>query len=216
MNLLLIVIFLIFIVVFLIFLLIFLSLYFAFRPQDNLFNDYDKQTQKLLKKYGNCEIRQVYIYKNTLGPFLTWLLNLITFYHYRTLSQREEFVAQHVAMVVKLKNKYLKIEKNPTFQIVENFSVACVESKPIRVKMTLQELLETTKERIGTEKFFNWHFFKNNCQSFIKELMFTLQKDFPIDEKLSAFLFSQDFSNYMINGASTLSNLIEKYLFKYY
>ena len=43
-------------------------------------------------------------------------------------------------------------------------------------KFTINYILNTTQERLGNEKFFNWNLYKNNCHLFTKEILKTISK----------------------------------------
>ena len=44
-----------------------------------------------------------------------------------------------------------------------------------RNKYTISSILKETQDRIGNEKFFNWHICRNNCQMLTKELLVTFK-----------------------------------------
>jgi len=204
-------------------------LFIIFININNIFDDYNKETQQILNKYGNYKIKKIYIVKKPLGTLLTTMINIGTLYEYKRISEKnDDFMVNHASIIVKIKlpNKLIKflfIEKNPTINISEKFSINELQNiKSICIKeSTLNEILNITSTRIGNEKFFNWHFHKNNCQDFVKELLITLQMpnvmdDFIDHKKISSWLYSSKFNVYTIKFFLTISNLIEKYFFKYY
>ena len=197
---------------------------------DNIFDDYNKETRQILNKYGDCKISKFYIVKEPISQILLTMINVGTLYEYQRITEENgDFIIYHASIIVKIKlpnnlNKFLLIEKNPTTNILEKFHInklQNIKSLRIKKKYTLNKILNMTNARIGNEKFFNWHFHKNNCQDFVKEILITLQKSHIMDnfmdhKKISNWLYSSPFNVYAINFVVTISNIIEKYFFKYY
>lgn len=196
---------------------------------NDIFNDYNKETRQILNEYGDYKIKEIYIVKEPLGKLLCTMLNALTLYEYKRISEEnEDFIIYHASIIVKIKlpnnlNKFLLIEKNPTMNISEKFCINKLQNiKSIRIKKyTLNKMLNTTNERMGNKKFFNWNFYKNNCQDFVKEILITLKKphlmdDFMDHKKITNWLYSSHFVGCTINFLVTMSNIIEKYVFKYY
>uniref|UniRef100_A0A6C0HST7 Uncharacterized protein n=1 Tax=viral metagenome TaxID=1070528 RepID=A0A6C0HST7_9ZZZZ len=200
--------------------IILLIIYFIINIE-NIFDDYNKKTQKILNDYGNCKISKIYIVKKPLSNKLIRMINVATLYEYQRISEKnEDFKIHHAAIIVKIKSnkliKFLLIEKNPTINISEEFHINSQVKSLSTKKHTLNEILNITKTRIGNEKFFNWHFYDNNCQDFVKELLITLQKpnamdNFIDDKKMLNWVYSSKFNVYFIKFCVTLSNIIEKY-----
>jgi hypothetical protein len=195
----------------------------------DFFNDYNEETRQILNKYGDYKIKEIYIVKQPISRFLFTMLNIGTLYEYQRITEEnEDFVIYHASIIVKIKlpnnlNKFLLIEKNPSMNISEKVCLNKLQNiKSIRVKnYTLNKMLNTTNERMGNKRFFNWNFYKNNCQDFVKEILITLKKphvmdDFMDHKKITNWLYSSQFNVYAINFVATISNIIEKYLFKYY
>jgi hypothetical protein len=132
--------------------------------------------------------------------------------------------------------KWLILEKNNCINISEHFHVnECQEMKPIclfkgksgekdkeKDKYTLNNILNTTQHRIGAKKFFNWHIYKNNCKSFITEVLKTLGKykkthqqfifgDIPIN-KLMNVIVPTELASHIVNSLVNITNLFEKYI----
>ena len=198
--------------------------------EDNniFFYNYNKQTQQILDKYGNEQISQDYIIKQPLNNYINLFLNIITLYNYQKLiDTNNEFMPYHTTIVVKIKtsnklNKFLLIEKNSSVNISENFNInnkqyiksVCIKNK----KYTLNQILNSTCERIGIKKFFNWHFHKNNCQEFIREILITLHKlknndSFISHDKMLNLLNASEFTVYIINFITIVGFFFEKYLY---
>ena len=110
------------------------------------FNEYTKASKKILDRYGDCKIKQIYLCRKSITKFHLFLINLITFNRYKNiLTYREKnniFFPNHTSIIVelKLKNKRCKkilIEKNNyirlagNFKITDNEEMIKIKSEPI-------------------------------------------------------------------------------------
>jgi hypothetical protein len=119
--------------------------------------------------------------------------------------------------------KFLLVEKTSYVNIRENIYLNQQKIlKKIQLpkkKLTIISILKETKDRIGEKKFFNWSIYKNNCSTFIKELLVTIglynksnikfitQKRFAKHVKFSSLTL------HVINILCTLNNIANNYLF---
>ena len=71
----------------------------------------------------------------------------------------------------------------------------------------------TTKDRMGNEKFFNWHLYRNNCHNITKEILITLKaynkknRDFICDKYEKEII--PEFNLYLINTIHNIYNIAE-------
>jgi hypothetical protein len=195
--------------------------------------NYNKKSNELLKKYGDYNIKKIYLVKNPVTNFNTLLLNLITFYNYEKalLNINEIFkkkcTPHHISFMIEIdlsnnNKKFLLVEKTSYVNISENIRLN--EQKILKIiklsksDFTINSLLKETQNRIGEKKFFNWSIYKNNCSVFIKELLITLglynksnikfisQKKFVKHVKFSSLTL------HIINILCTLNNIANNYL----
>lgn len=210
------------------------------------FYDYNKLCRKILKKYGDCEINKIYLIRSSLNQIYTILLNIITLFKYDELvTMSEDNFPYHTMLLleVKLKNsedknknkiKWLLLEKNNCITINDNFILTQgmhVEEVEINKnnkkeeekeenKIYLKDFLEETRNRMGNEKFFNWHLFENNCQEFTKELLITAgsyddyYKKIIFSNKMLKLIELSEFFYCMFNCLCIIYNLLEKYIFE--
>lgn len=208
------------------------------------FYDYNKLCKKILKKYGDCEINKIYLIRSSLNQIYTILLNIITLFKYDELvKMSEDNFPYHTMLLleVKLKNnedknkvKLLLLEKNNCITINDNFILTQgmhieeveinknkkEENKEEKNKIYLKDFLEETKNRMGNEKFFNWHLFENNCQEFTKELLITsgsyddYYKKIIFSNKMFKLIHLSEFFYCMFNCLCIIYNFLEKYIFE--
>jgi hypothetical protein len=213
------------------------------------FYKYNKQSQQVLDKYGDCKIKRIYLVRQPFTKMITFGINLFTFYYYNDLIKKcHEYYPYHTLLLVEVvlkttknnifkkelkeknvETKFLLIEKNNCINISENFLISkSQESIPLNLKgitnknkntLTLNQLLNKTRDRIGSKLFFNWNIYKNNCQEFTKELLVTLDK---MNEKIKEFIYRDkimkiynpsEFTLHIINCLCAVYNIFEKYIF---
>jgi len=194
-----------------------------------LFYQYNKKSQKILDLYGDCKITKIYLIRQPFSKFITFLLNIFTFYNYKKLiNESQDNFPYHSLIVfeVKLKNgfkKMLLLEKNNCINISENFFINnSQEIKQLRLKnkhYTINSILNKTQTRLGNEKYFNWHLYKNNCQEFTKEILKTVRnynttnKEFIFRDKLFKIIIPSEFTLHIGNCLCVFYNILEKYIY---
>ncbi len=207
-----------------------------------LFYNYNKGCQRLLDLYGECELTKLYLVRQPLSKPISFLLNVLTLFNYdKLLSESRHMFPHHIKFVLEVKltngyRKWLVLEKNNCVNISEHFYVnEKQEMKRITLsvqekgekngekkKYTLNNILKTTQHRIGANKFFNWHIYKNNCKAFIIEVLKSMGKynkshhdfifgDIPMD-KLMNVIVPTELASHIVNSFVNITNLFEKYI----
>jgi len=194
-----------------------------------LFYQYNKKSKKILDLYGNYKLTKIYLIRQPFSKFITLLLNIITLYNYEKLIQEsQENFPYHTLLVFEIvlpngMKKLLLLEKNNCINISENFFVNnSQEIKELHIKnknYTINNILNTTQERLGNEKYFNWHLYKNNCQEFTKEILKTIgkynkkNKNFIFRDKLFKLIIPSEFTLHIGNCLCVFYNIFEKYIY---
>lgn len=232
---------LIFFILLLIIVIVVVSSYYVIKFLEiNIINDlyfcnytYNKKTNDLLEKYGNCKINKIYLVKNPITDFTIFILNVITLYKFqKTIEKYNEenntnIYPYHVSLLVEinLPNKIKKIvliEKSNCINVTENIYLH--EKKILKIiklpkqKYTINDILQETKKRIGDKQFFNWTIYKNNCYVFIKEILKTIGmlnktniKFINQDQLIKPLNFS-DFTLHTIHFFCSLNNIFDNYI----
>ena len=203
-----------------------------------LFYQYNKKSQATLEKYGDYNIKKIYLIRQPFTKLMTLLLNMITFYNYDNIIKNSHICPYHTLLVFEIKlpknkRKFILLEKNNSINICEKFTVQNTQDmkfinikniKNIKNKTTINKILSTTKERIGVTNYYNWNLFTNNCKKFIKEILITTGnynnscKEFIQEENVNDLfiktttLIPSDFSIHIINSVVNIYNFTEKYL----
>jgi hypothetical protein len=141
-------------------------------------NDYLGESEKILLKYGDKPIKNMYIVKERLYNsyhvvFVKNILKYIFNKHYDIDN------LYHISLVFDIKMgknivKKIKINKNLFLLISDNFEINGYKQieKCIKIKektYTLNKVLNETKNKNNND-FYNWDI-NNNCQHFTKNLL---------------------------------------------
>lgn len=193
-----------------------------------LFYQYNNTSKKILDLYGNCKVTNIYLIRQPFSNFMTFLLNLFTFYTYKKLiNETQDNFPYHslILFEIQLENgrsKILLLEKNNCINISDNFFINNtqeIKKLTIKKKLTINSILNTTQKRLGNNKYFNWHLYKNNCQKFTKEILKTLgnynqtNKEFIFRDKLIKIIIPSEFTLHIGNCLCVIYNIIEKYIY---
>ena len=171
-------------------------------------NDYNTECKDLLKKYGNYPIKRIYLVRHPLTKFMERVLNLVTFNkfqqeldNYKERKKDKSFYPYHTMLYFELKisknkSKFLVVDKNNCLRISDKLKILPnYELRDLHIKKnkhTLNNILESTRKRIGNNKFFNWEIYRNNCQILIMEVLKTLNKFNKSNKK---FMYQNTFAN---------------------
>lgn len=223
--------------IFLIFFFIFVIVFFLVKMLDIsldkmvFFYDYNKLCNKILKKYGKCEINKIYLVRTGFAKLYTFITNVVTLFKYDdVVKQTGNNYHYHTMLLVeiKLENdriKWISLEKNNCISMNDNFILTQgMEVKEVELKkekkMCLEDFLEETRNRMGNKKFFNWHVFENNCQEFTKQLLLTAECyndchiNFIFNDELMKLSQPSEFFYCIFNCLCIVYNLLEKYIFE--
>jgi len=147
---------------------------------------YNSITQENLAKYGNYKIINAYLIKKNITKikFIFSILNFLSFYQYNSnFIDVIKLMPYHLKLLVEIKinkkTKFLIIEKNTEILIHEKvaFDKNFITNKIpiIKNKYTINDILNYVQLQMKNN-YFNWHFVTNNCQKFIKEIIYFIHK----------------------------------------
>jgi hypothetical protein len=143
------------------------------KPRNDSYNNKSRST---LEQYGNEPIESIELVRTPIKSMLNSALNFISLGRWDQLKQKYSFDKLfHLGLVAKLKNKNIVVEKNEVINISTNYNVDS-DSEVMRIAtpqgLTLNSMLDKTKERIGNDNFFLYDAFgSRNCQNFIKDIL---------------------------------------------
>ena len=156
-----------------------------------LSNDFNKESKKILEKYGNIEIKEFYLMNKPcsfkgIDNIKFVILNMTSMFRFsnelqKYLKEIHPLFPNHTSLVFKLKLpnneiKMLQLEKGNHVLLNENFSLYKKNNLykiKLKNKTTINKIINKTIERIGSDLFFKWSMCNNNCQTLMKELLIT-------------------------------------------
>lgn len=139
--------------------------------------DFPPTERSLLKLYGQYDVMDITIFRAPIFSVLDKVLNLISFNNWGSLKDKYNYDKMyHLYMVVKLSNGHvIRIEKNHVVNISNNFKTEeDAEYSNISLnglKITLDQLLQNTIDKVGKEQVFKYSPWGNNCQRFCLDVL---------------------------------------------
>ena len=180
--------------------LIMISYIFLFFLKKNInnytiFNEYNASSKLAIEKYGDNKIINAYLVVEPIHIFYSFIYKVLTCNNCcESIKDVRHTTLLLEVKINKDKNKFILIDKTNCINILTEFSIngsytiIPIHAKQFKSKskskeiVTLRKVLDETCERIGKRKFFNWHFYKNNCNYFIDNMIKTINKDFVYDK----------------------------------
>lgn len=181
-----------------------------------LFYDYNKKTKRILNVYGDKVITKIYLIRQPLSELITFALNTCSLYN----NEINDLIPYHTQIIFEIKNKHkmkklILLEKNICINIDDNFHISNKqEMKYIRIKKThtINSILKTTQDRIGVNSFFNWSLCNNNCQTFTKECLVTINK---YNKDTHDYIFSDKLikpTEFALNSLNCICNIYNMFI----
>ena len=142
--------------------------------------DYSSRIKTLLKQYGNISINKLTVMRKPIQGFVNTTLNAAS------LGQWQKAVKDsgydnvfHLYIVVNLTNGInLVVEKNEIInvKVATSDDLSPSNGQSMEVPNLLQGLtiivmLQKTKDSMGSDRYWTYNAFTNNCQTFIKYLL---------------------------------------------
>ena len=131
---------------------------------------FGSKTDRNLKKYGKEKIKKIEIFRKPLDNKLVEVLNKLT------NDKVDEFLKKqpydkffHLGILINDKYAFDKQESYTFVKVNKNSFLKKAETSPVQFNkdITINELVDMTKKRMGEEKFKGYHPLKNNCQDFV-------------------------------------------------
>ena len=142
-------------------------------------DDYQPYVRKLLEQIIGNKIIKLVVIREPIKEAVNMLVNVIT------VNKVNEFKKDvgvddlfHLYMIATLDNgKLIRIEKNAEIDIKEVNSIPNVNQLNmlnivITSNLSVNELLNNTRQKIGDRLFFDYDGIKNNCQDFLYNILY--------------------------------------------
>jgi hypothetical protein len=186
----------------------------------------NKKSTIILNTYGNYNIKKVYIIKQPIRHFIILICDFITLFNYSAILNKSE--NYHTSLLFEIdyngNKKFILLEKNNSINLTDNFLISG-SSKLKQVKlnkknMSLNTLLEKTKQNIGLKNFYSWNIAENNCLEFTKNILQTLD---VYNSKYEKYIYKNNIlMNYKpteliihtFNTLCSIVNILERYFYE--
>jgi len=139
---------------------------------------YPPQVRNILAKHGAHKITNIKLCKEVVSQNTEFLMKALagnkTWEEAKRKNGFDKFY--HLFMIVTMEDgSVLHVEKNEIMRVSEN-PRPCPDALDLGAPtpITVSELFERTRQRIGDRDFFTYDPFTNNCQSFITQLLKTM------------------------------------------
>lgn len=139
--------------------------------------DFPPTERSILKIYGYETIVAITICRAPIFEVLDKLLNVISFNKWSQLKQENNFDKMfHLYLILKLSNNsMIRIEKNHVVNISSSFKIdEKAETYNVNLnleKITVNDLLNNTINKVGKEQVFKYSPWSNNCQRFCLDVL---------------------------------------------
>lgn len=153
---------------------------------------YNNKSTKTLKDFGNNKIIGLKIMRTPIMGILNTVLNGISFGQWgKSLKNNNYDTLFHLALIADTDGgRQIVIEKNEQINISTSYKVTDKSESQIvnlnGLNITVNELLEKTRNAVGDDKYFLYDGLSNNCQWYIR---YILESNGLYSEQAKAFLF---------------------------
>lgn len=153
---------------------------------------YNNKSTKTLKDFGNNKIIGLKIMRTPIMGILNTVLNGISFGQWGKSLKKNNFdTLFHLALIADTDaGRQIVIEKNEQINISTSYNVTDKSESQIvnlnGLNITVNELLEKTRNSVGDDKYFLYDGLSNNCQWYIR---YILESNGLYTEQAKSFLF---------------------------
>ena len=153
---------------------------------------YNNKSTKTLKDFGNNKIIGLKIMRTPIMGILNTVLNGISFGQWgKSLKNNNYDTLFHLALIADTDGgRQIVIEKNEQINISTSYNVSDKSESQIinlnGLNITVNELLEKTRNSVGDDKYFLYDGLSNNCQWYLR---YILESNGLYSEQAKTFLF---------------------------
>jgi hypothetical protein len=171
--------------------------------------------REILEKVGDIPIREIYICRQLLGKTYNQVLNLFNRIANRKMVHDQLF---HLYLICVLENgQKIAIEKNEDINMFnyknQDLPKEIIKISDIPKGLTINVMLQNTRNQIGDHDFFTYNAFSTNCQHFVYHLIESNIRSHPNPEEKRFILqdvkdLAPDWSQKMAFFLTSLKNRI--------
>jgi len=131
---------------------------------------FGSKTDRNIKKYGKEKIKKIEIFRKPLDNKLVEVLNKLTNDKVDAFLKKQPYDKFfHLGILINDKYAFDKQESYTFVKVNKKSFLKKAETSPVQFNkdITINELVDLTKKRMGDAKFTGYHPLKNNCQDFV-------------------------------------------------
>lgn len=138
----------------------------------SLRDHYSNSVQAVLKQFGDENIIEMVCIRDPIPNLIKKFLDYVSLGKSK-IAYDELY---HLALLVRTQSDHrFKVEKNEEIDITRSFSLKPT-TQHIKIdlqgkQITLNQLMENTRKRMGNQKYFTYDAFTTNCQNFVKNIL---------------------------------------------
>jgi len=131
---------------------------------------FGSKTDRNIKKYGKEKINKIEIFRRPLDKKLVEVLNKLTDDKVEQFLKKQPYDKFfHLGILINDKYAFDKQESYTFVKVNKNSFLKNAETSPVQFNkdITIDDLVNLTKQRMGNQRFTGYHPLKNNCQDFV-------------------------------------------------
>lgn len=179
------------------------------------FNDYTKKSRDILKLVGNDIIYSIKIIRTPINKLIENVLNVVSLGKFIKNKSYDNLF--HLSIII---NNKILIEKNQSINIsldIEtNSKSEYYTINWFKTNISVNELLENTRLKIGNDKYFDYNSFNNNCQNFVinilrsNKILDNLAERFILQDITGLIENMPEYSKDLSTGLTDFASVAEK------
>lgn len=144
--------------------------------------DYRPQDRRLLQQIGNKQVTGLIVGRKPIFEFINSILNVLSFGNWKQ-GMKQYGYDKFFHLFIRVfyiddtgKIKSIKIEKNEVitiseFEFSKNKDDEYMQLNIHNINLTINQLLNNTRNMMGDTLYFSYNPFTNNCQNFILNML---------------------------------------------
>lgn len=136
---------------------------------------FNNTTTRTLNQLGKLPIRSLKIIRTPIESWINKAINFISLGKWNEVKRQFKYDDLfHLALIANVNGTDVVIEKNEVINVGTTYrTTKQTEQRPVPFTgtLTIEQLLEGARRRMGDQKFYSYEGFSNNCQTFIMNIL---------------------------------------------
>lgn len=136
---------------------------------------FNNTTTRTLAQFGKQPIRSLKIIRTPIESWINKAINFVSLGKWNEVKRQFKYDDLfHLALIANVNGTDVVIEKNEVINVGRTYrTTKQTEQRPVPFTgtLTIEQLLEGARKRMGDQKFYSYEGFSNNCQAFIMNIL---------------------------------------------